>query len=91
MKRRWFRAEDGTYCRNCPLILAEIKKAEVSLWFGRRRRLDALQTERDQAWREGVIRKATLDRGDVVIEPLPMRIAYPQHPILWTLDERRPR
>lgn len=81
MKRKWFRDDDGTYYRTVPLITAELGRCAWRPW-----RLRALRAEWDEAWREGLIRKPRLGRGDVLVPPLPMRVAYPHMPGLWVLD-----
>lgn len=61
MKRAWIQAEDGTYYRNCPLIMIERKRAVATFRF----RLAArLADEWHECWRKGLIRKDTLGRGD---------------------------
>lgn len=86
MKRRWFQDKDGTFYRNCPLILGEQKECIGPPFRGRRFR--QLQAEWEVAWRDGVIRKAKLGRGDKLVPgPAPFREAYPDNPGLWVLDE----
>lgn len=83
MKRQWFRDTDGTYYRNCPLIMDEWKRA---IRLGRFFLASRLGREWDTAFRQGVIRKNALTRGDTVVQPRPFREAYPDRPGLWTLD-----
>lgn len=91
--RQWFRDEDGTYFRNCPLIASE--REEVRNWpagaFLKWRIIEELSNEWWRTFRTGVQRKPALDPGDVVAEPAPFRAAYPINPMLWTLDETKPR
>ena len=83
--RCWFQDKDGTYFRNIPLIMAEQKAVMYKPWLaGYFRQLTA---EWNQAWREGLIRKDSLSPGDVVVEPAPFRVVYPDKPGLWVLDE----
>ena len=81
---KWFQAEDGTYYRNCPLIMAERKAA---LAMGRYLLFERLGDEWHECFREGVFRKATLDKNDRLATPVPFRVAYPDKPGLWVLDE----
>ena len=82
-KRHWFQDADGTYFRNAPLILNEMKETR---WW-QNKRWAALTAEHDRVFWQGVDRKDTLDRGDVVVQMRPFREAYPNHPGLWVLDE----
>jgi len=86
MKRTWFQAADGTYYRNCPLILAEQWRLSSLLLPWRYR---TLNREWWQAYREGVQRQNTIGRRDRVATPAPFREAYPDKPGLWLLDEER--
>jgi hypothetical protein len=89
--RAWFRDDDGTYFRNCPLIMAERKAELAQPWKpGQRARLDALQAEWWQAFRFGVTRRTCLSPGGIVVEPASFRVAYPGNPGLWVLDEIQP-
>lgn len=83
MKRHWFQDRDGTYYRNCPMILDDMK-ATPWFFFRQRRRLEL---EWRNVWLHGGIRKSQLGRGDVVVRPASMRDAYPDRPGFWTLDE----
>lgn len=85
IRRSWFRDDDGTYYRNCNLIMAERRTAVANplLWW----RLPSLEREWRTAWRKGVLRKAKLGWFDRVVQPTPFREAYPDHPILWKLDD----
>jgi hypothetical protein len=87
--RRWFQDRDGTYYRNLPLIMAEQK--EVMAWPpltpGKYGVLDDLEAEWDVAWAKGLIRKAELDPGDMLVTPAPFREVYPDKPGLWRLDD----
>lgn len=91
--RAWFRDDDGTYFRNCPLILAE-QKRELDRtpppwgWRHHFAILDALKAEWQHAWSEGVLRKDELEPGDVVVPMASFRDAYPDKPELWILDRR---
>lgn len=87
MRRAWFQDSDGTYRRNCPLIMAELDRVSSILlpW-----RYIALNREWWQAYREGVIRADRIGRFDRVAEPAPFREAYPDNPELWILDELIP-
>ena len=85
MKRSWFQDKDGTYFRNLPLIMAEQKAIIGRLWSGRRYR--QLEAEWQQAWREGVLRKDHLDRGDKLVQMGRFRDVYPDKPGLWVLDD----
>jgi len=87
MKRAWFRAKDGTFYRNCPLISREMTRCR---WPWRNRRFWQLAAEWDRAWQQGVIRKPTLGRGDIEAQPRPFREVYPDNPELWPLDDDRP-
>lgn len=84
MKRSWFRDDDGTYYRNCPLIMKERQQAIRSL---RLRRARILEAEWREAWRKGLIRKDKLGRGDIEVQRRSFREAYPDRPELWVLDE----
>lgn len=68
MRRTWFQEDDGTYLRNCPLILAEMDRMSSLLlpW-----RMIALFREFDQAYRDGVIRTDRVGRRDRVVLPGP--------------------
>lgn len=79
--RRWFQDSDGTFFRNAPLILGELRDAIGS------RRFTVLDRELHQAWREGLIRVSTLPAGDVVVKPGRFRDVYPDKPGLWFLDD----
>lgn len=87
--RQWFRAEDGTFYRNCPLIASE--RNEVRAWpAGTPLKwpvVEELSAEWWRTFRQGVQRKAALDPGDVIAEPGSFREAYPRNPGLWVLDE----
>lgn len=87
LPRYWFQGKDGTYYRNATTISEEmdiiVRKRDARY---HKAFLD-LTREFDQAHRVGVIRKAELEPGDVLAEPMPFREAYPNHPGLWTLDE----
>lgn len=82
MRRIWFQDADGTYYRNGPLILAEMREA-----IGHERRFRKLEAEMAVVRRDGLIRKPALGRGDQLGQPLSMREAYPDKPGLWILDE----
>lgn len=84
MRRAWFQDTDGTYRRNCPLIMAEQDQVLNTLLPWRRR---ALEAEWQQAWRDGVIRTNKIGRRDRIATPAPFREAYPDKPGLWILDE----
>lgn len=89
--RTWLQAKDGTYYRNANCVQADIRELRKRrfVWL-RGDKVRELEAEWDRLfWRDPPTRKARLDRGDVAFVPLPMRIAYPQHPILWTLDEEK--
>lgn len=84
MRRTWFRDEDGSYRRNCPLISDELERPSSILlpW-----RYITLNREWWQAYREGLIRADRIGRRDRVATPMPLREAYPDKPGLWILDE----
>lgn len=84
MRRAWFQDPDGTYRRNCPLIMDEQDQLLNMLlpW-----RYFALKREWQQAWRDGIIRADTIGSRDRIATPMPFREAYPDKPELWTLDE----
>jgi hypothetical protein len=84
MKRTWFQDDDGTYYRNIPLILGEIRRAIWCPW--RWHRLPGLWREWDEAWGEGLIGKPHLGRGDRLGMPVAMREACPDEPELRLLD-----
>lgn len=96
-QRHWFQDKDGTYYRNCPLIMDEQRELLDRLkgtnpWRVRRIRqfdhaLDELEREWTAVFNEGIIRKAGLAPGDVVVQPAPFREVYPDKPGLWFLDE----
>lgn len=67
MKRHWFTYDDGTYFRNCPLIM---KEAEAAARTGRFRLARKLYDEWDQTFARGVQYKETLGKDDVGI-PFP--------------------
>jgi hypothetical protein len=87
--RQWFRADDGSYYRNCPLIRSE--SDQVMAWPmmtpGKYALLRELGREWDAVYGAGVTRKAQLEPGDVAAEPAPFRDAYPRNPGLWVLDD----
>lgn len=87
LRRTWFRDDDGTYYRNCPLIYAEQGRLSSFLlpW-----RFRALEREWWHVYREGVLRTRTIGRFDRVATPGRLRDAYPDNPGLWALDEERP-
>lgn len=85
MKRRWFRDDDGTYYRNINLILSEIQASPHWLIWNWPR-LWRLHREFDETFRVGLQRKDRLGWRDVEAQPVPFRVAYPNHPILWKLD-----
>jgi hypothetical protein len=87
MKRAWFAGTDGTYYRNCPLIMAEQQRCLRRPW--RYRLFWQLDAEWHEVFRQGVKRKDRLGRGDVLVQPRPFREAYPDKPGLWQLDEYR--
>jgi hypothetical protein len=87
IRRRWFQRENGTFYRNCPTIMAEQKQAIQACRFILAARLSS---EWGQAFRVGLITKDHLDRGDLLVEPLPFREAYPDEPSLWVLDDPAP-
>lgn len=82
-RRRWFQDKDGTYYRNCPLIMAEQKECP---WW-RERTWKALTSEWEQAFRDGIIRKDRLGRQDELVTAAPFREVYPDKPGLWFLDD----
>jgi len=84
--RAWFRDKDGTFYRNANLVSAEMAKMpkRTAADF---RRLDEMHAEWDRIFRKGVDRNAELGPDDIELTPRPMREAYPQYPILWTLDD----
>jgi hypothetical protein len=83
-QRRWFQAKDGTFYRNCPLIMQERYQA---LRWCRFRLASQLREEWAETFRGGVTRKPTLGRNDTFAgEPLSFREAYPDEPGLWMLD-----
>lgn len=84
LPRRWFRDKDGTFYRNCPLVLKESREA---IDAGRWEVATRLHAEFDEVFREGLIRKPALEPGDVEVRPVPFREAYPDKPELWVLDE----
>lgn len=86
MKRRWFQDDDGTFYRNIPLIRGDQDRLINRLlpW-----RFWTLAAEWRHAWMDGVIETSRIGRRDVIAVPRPFREAYPNHPGLWRLDERR--
>jgi hypothetical protein len=88
--RRWFRAEDGTYYRNSGCVEADIRELERTRFVLRRRKkLRALNDEWKRLFWHEIARKPALEPGDIEVKAVPMRLAYPNHPGLWTLDEGR--
>ena len=85
MKRAWFRDSNGTYYRNCPLILAEQERC--IRWPWRYRLFWQLDAEFRETFRKGVLRKDRLGRGDRLVQQVPFREAYPDKPELWFLDK----
>jgi hypothetical protein len=79
VKKSWLQDKDGTYYRNCPLIMAERKRAIF--------RRGALSREWRETYIIGVQRKDTLGPRDVLVQPRSFRESYPDHPGLWRLDE----
>lgn len=84
--RTWLQDDDGTYYRNCPMIMAQ--QGLISMLLPWRYR--ALEREWWHAYREGVLRTKTIGRFDRVATAAPFREAYPDNPGLWALDEERP-
>jgi hypothetical protein len=85
--RQWFAAADGTFYRNCSLIMDERKAA---IRRGRWRLARKLGEEWAVVFGQGLNRKARLDRGDMVVQQAAFRDAYPDQPGLWVLDEDQP-
>lgn len=83
-RRQWFAAADGTFYRNCPLIMDERKLA--ARW-GRRLLAHRLGEEWNLVFQQGLTRKEKLGRGDVVVPQAAFRDAYPDRPGLWILDD----
>lgn len=84
MRRRWFRAEDGTYYRNIPLINADLASPinRCLPW-----RLRALDAEWSRAFSKGSIRASKVRWWDKIETSAPFREAYPDRPGLWVLDQ----
>lgn len=83
-KRCWFQADDGTYYRNCSLVIDEMDAAidNPSLFY-------SLRDEANKIYRHGVIEKSVLDPGDVVVEPVSFALGYPHIPELSRLLDNR--
>ncbi|MFM9629387.1 hypothetical protein ACKI10_17390 [Streptomyces galilaeus] len=83
-RRAWLQDDDGTYYRNCPMIMAEQDRLINMLlpW-----RLRALDREWWHVYREGVLRTRTIGRFDRVATAAPLRETYPDNPGLRVLDE----
>ena len=81
--RTWLRDADGTYFRNCPMIMAQQDRLINILlpW-----RFRALEREWWHVYREGVLRSETIGRFDRVATPGRLQDAYPDKPGLWALD-----
>lgn len=62
--RLWFQDDDGTYFRNCPLIMEEWRTA---IETDDMRAAARLQLEWQHAW-VNTIRTIELDEGDIVIK-----------------------
>jgi hypothetical protein len=63
MKRTWYRQKsDGTFFRNCPLIMQELERARLP-WV-----VDQLDREWNEVFHKGVVRQAEIPRGDKWIE-----------------------
>lgn len=84
--RTWLRDADGTYFRNCPMIMAQQDRLINMLlpW-----RFRALEREWWHVYREGEFRAKTIGRFDWAADPAPLRECYPDNPGLWALDEER--
>lgn len=82
--RRWFRDEDGTYFRNCPLIHEEANQAAKAYRF---RLASRLHQEWLSVWEKGVTRKSKLSRGDIEVKMMSFREAFPDEPDMWIFDE----
>lgn len=82
--RRWFKAKDGTYFRNCPLIHGEAGQAAR---VGRYRLAHKLHDEWERVWENGVARKDKLERGDVEVKMRTFREMYPDEPEMWIFDK----
>jgi hypothetical protein len=67
MKRYWFTYDDGTFFRNCPLIMRERKRAVKMFRF---RLEEKLRDEWLETFRRGVQYKETLGKNEVGI-PFP--------------------
>lgn len=83
-RRAWFQDADGTYYRNCPLIMHEWEKLSSLLlpW-----RYFRLQAEWHHVFRHGMLRTRSIGRFDRVATPAPIRETYPDKPGLWALDD----
>jgi hypothetical protein len=85
VRRSWFQDDDGTYYRNCPLIERD-RARRINVLLPWRARI--LAAEWRSTFAEGVTRTDRIGRFDRIATPVPFRDAYPDHPGLWTLDER---
>jgi hypothetical protein len=91
MSRRWFRAHDGGFYRNAQCVAADrAELARKTFVRNRRERLRELDAEWTRVFWQGVVRKPELEPGDVEVQPVPFRTAYPNHPGLWVLDGEQP-
>jgi hypothetical protein len=68
MKRMWFQAKDGSYFRNCPLILEEMEQC-----IGRPWKFRQLHKELKEARKIGLLRKNKLGWGDELVPMAPFR------------------
>lgn len=86
----WLRDDDGTFFRNANCVEADIRSLRRRRFVWRRReKLRDLESEWHRLWAARPTRKSTLGRGDIAYAPLPLRVAYPNYPGLWVLDDMR--
>lgn len=84
MRRTWFKDDDGTYYRNCPLVKRDMGRPMNLILFWRQ---FSLHNEWDEVYAAGVRRADKIRPWDRVTTPRPFRESYPDHPGLWILDE----
>jgi hypothetical protein len=87
MTRQWFQDKDGTYYRNCPLIMDERLKA---IDEGKLDVASILKLEWDQAW-HNTITKTELEECDVVVKGKDDPIIEPYLHFLGERPRRRAR
>lgn len=85
MSKSWFKHQDGTFTRNSNCVERDIQRAWRWPWLWWQ--LPGLYREWRRVFWEGHVQVDRIGRFDRVLTPIPFRIAYPNHPGLWRLDD----